>query len=83
MNQTQRHIEYNCTECGEPYDREILSAKKVSFHAIGVKGRMLRSRTVAWLCPRCLVRDPAWTAEAYAASPGMADIKAVSHAPTE
>lgn len=62
--------EYACSGCGKVTKRELLVVKKVQFQELGVKPLTLRSRSVAWLCPTCVARDPHWRQDPYA-SPGM------------
>lgn len=60
--------DYCCTECGEYSNRELLTVKKVSFNEMGVGGRVLRSRVVAWLCPKCVKKDPQYNQPAFRAA---------------
>lgn len=62
---------YSCTSCGTETERELLMVRKVSFHLMGRRGRMIRSRTTDWLCPACVSKDTAWKQEGYHGSPGM------------
>lgn len=50
-------VMYACTRCGERTDREELSSKKVMFAGIGASPTVFRSRTVEWLCEKCLGQD--------------------------
>lgn len=63
---------YACSACKGPTPREHLLVKKVIFQELGVKPKMARSRTAAWLCPSCLQKDPHWNLGAYVA-PGMVE----------
>ena len=67
MPQDNRYTkEYACTRCGRVVeDRDDLTVKKASFHAMGSKARTFRSRVVAWLCPDCLRKDADWNRPAY------------------
>lgn len=56
-------FDYRCTECGKEKQRELLTVKKVSFLEMGMSGKAIKTRTVDWLCPDCLVKDPAWQLE--------------------
>lgn len=51
-------VDYACTRCGKEHPRSDLVAKVASFRELGVGGRLVRSRTVAWLCENCMVYDP-------------------------
>lgn len=62
--------EYKCSGCGKIERADLLTAKKVMFQELGVKPRTLKSRIESWLCPQCVVKDPAWNMPAYS-SPGM------------
>lgn len=45
--------------------------KKVNFSAVGAGAKIVRSRTVAWLCDECLPKDPDYNAEAFKGAPGL------------
>lgn len=62
--------EYKCSACGKHEKAELLTAKKVMFQSLGVRPTTIKSRIESWLCPQCVVKDPAWQMEAYS-SPGM------------
>lgn len=65
--------EYKCSKCGStPGNPDLLVAKKVMFQELGTNPRTLKSRTVDWLCPPCVAKDPDWKKEPYT-SPGMID----------
>lgn len=65
---------YACSVCGQIVGRSNLVVKRATFMEVGKGGRLIRTRTVAWLCRKqCLEADPDWTQPAYAGSPGMAD----------
>lgn len=63
-------IDYSCTKCGTRTGRELLTVKKVHFLEIGAGAKTVKTRTEAWLCPRCLVADPIYKLERWDA-PGM------------
>lgn len=62
---------YKCTRCGNspgetPEEaRELLTVKKVSFLGMGTGAKTLRSRVIAWLCPKCVSEDDDWNAPAF------------------
>lgn len=60
-----RETDYVCSRCHTETDRELLTVKKVSFVEMGVGGRTLQSRVVAWLCPSCVKEDPDWNREPF------------------
>ena len=76
-----RSIEYVCAECGREVGRPNLLRKKVEFRELGESGRLVKSRTVAWLCriPQedgtlsCVDKDPDYNRHYFADAPGMAD----------
>jgi hypothetical protein len=85
-----RDIEYVCSNCGRDVGRDNLRVKTVSFREMGRNGRVIQSRSVAWLCvvprriprtdgltmvPGCLYTDEGFDREKYTDSPGMADIR--------
>lgn len=49
--------DYRCTRCGRDETKDRLTALKVSFLRMGIGGRTLKSRVIAWLCPGCLGKD--------------------------
>lgn len=59
-----------CTRCGKDCDRDKMMCQKVSFHEMGKGGRLIRTRTVAWLCPSCVSQDPVWNSEPWTSAPG-------------
>ena len=69
------HQQYKCSACQQPRARDSLTAKRVYFTTMGRGFKTIRSRTVAWLCPDCLEKDDAWTADMYSDSPGMVNTK--------
>lgn len=50
--------DFVCTECGKLLPKDELSSKKVLFGGVGLGASVFRTRTVAWLCERCLGKDP-------------------------
>lgn len=74
---SNRDIEYACTKCGAKKQREKLTARRVIFMTIGLKGKQLRSRTTDWLCEKCRNEDPAWNQKALD-TPGFRDVKDAS-----
>lgn len=64
-----RNVELHCTNCGSTEERDDLTVKRSIFFEFGTRGKQKRSRTVAWLCPRCTQEDPDWNREKNAAAP--------------
>lgn len=60
-----RPIDYVCSMCKTDTPRDDLTAKIATFKKIGPQGKTIRTRTVAWLCPFCLVNDKHWKIEKY------------------
>lgn len=60
---------YECTRCKTPCERKLLMIRQVNFKLIGEGGRLIRSRTTHWLCPKCVDGDPDWNAGKFK-SPG-------------
>ena len=52
--------EYICNGCGKPTRRSMLTVKKILFTGMGAGASTDRARVVAWLCPDCVKKDPAW-----------------------
>lgn len=53
-------VEYGCTQCGAPTQREKLMVKKAVFLEMGEGGRTFKSRVVGWFCPKCVAADLDW-----------------------
>lgn len=64
-----RHFKHLCTVCGKEFPKDQLRAKQVSFAELGRGGKIIKRRTVAWLCPKDLAQDPAWQQERTTGSP--------------
>lgn len=58
-------VEYKCSECGTPTERELLAVKKVLFTGMGRGAKTYNSRVVGWLCPPCVKGDPQYKMEPY------------------
>lgn len=65
-----QQIDYACTRCGGLRKRNELITKKVSFSTLGSEGKMIRSRTLDWLCFSCTKNDPEYNIPEYE-SPGL------------
>lgn len=72
-------LTYKCDACGEVRSRDQLVAKRVQFKEMGMEGKVLTTRVVAWLCTvpqnpilSCLERDDHYAIPAYTAAPGTA-----------
>lgn len=70
-------VKYACSSCKEERERDDLIVKRVQYKEMGVSGRLLITRTVAWLClikgadgRSCLERDEHYHREKYADAPG-------------
>jgi len=44
--------------------------KRVQFREMGARGKVIMTRTLAWLCRPCLGRDAEWGRPAFTAAPG-------------
>lgn len=53
-------IDYRCSECGKPTERDLLTVKKVSFLEMGENPKAIKTRTESWLCPECMNADHAF-----------------------
>lgn len=80
VGQSNRNIKYVCSKCQREVGRENLVVQRVQFLTIGVNGKLLKTRTVGWVCRNvenaCLDTDPNWLAERYTGTPGQADVPA-------
>lgn len=73
MPTPERVIDYRCGGCGTETEPAELTIKRAVFQNLTDK-KVVRSRTVEWLCGLCLGQDPNWNQPLYT-SPGMADTK--------
>jgi hypothetical protein len=44
---------------------------KVQFTEMGAGAKVLRSRTLAWLCDECIEKEPAYNLPPHQGAPGM------------
>lgn len=65
------YSDYRCTPCGRVTERELLYVKKVTFSEMGAGGKVVRSRTVDWICDECIEKDPEYNSEPYVNAPGL------------
>jgi hypothetical protein len=63
-------IKYKCSGCGKDKAKDDLVVKRVQFREMGMNGKVTSTRTVAWLCPPCLAKDPDTGRDAYMDAPG-------------
>lgn len=72
----RRNIKYICTNCHRlTKGRDDLTAKRITFSTVSNGQKLLRSRTIAWLCHECREADPDWNRPALSSSPGYSDTK--------
>ncbi len=64
------YSEYRCGCCGQITLRELLVAKKVVFTHLGSGAKIVKSRTVGWLCNECVEKDEDFQIEKFGAAPG-------------
>lgn len=74
-DKSNRSIQYVCDRCQTDVGKLNLRAKRVQFVTIGLNGKMIQSRIVAWLCIACMEADPDFQRPARSASPGMRDTR--------
>lgn len=51
-------VDYRCSTCKKKLTRETCYAKKVSYTTMGMSAKILRMRTVGWLCIECIRGEP-------------------------
>lgn len=66
---------YKCAECDRSLPRDRLRVKRVVFQTMGRQAQTLRSRTLKWVCVRCMENDVDYNREKYQASPGFEDMR--------
>lgn len=75
---SNRIIKYVCSDCKRTRERSDLLAKRVTFTTLRPV-KIIRSRTVGWVCSECREKDPAWTQPRLVDAPGYADTKFAEH----
>lgn len=79
MGNSNREIKYECSGPDHEGDRQVirdnLRVKRIQFMKLGRNGRVIQSRNVAFLCLRCVDKDPDYTRPPLVAAPGMADTR--------
>lgn len=56
---------YKCTGCGNEVTREDLTVKHAVFKTPGSGPKVIKSRTVGWLCPSCVNQDADWNIDSH------------------
>jgi hypothetical protein len=59
------YTDYRCTVCNQITLRDLLVVKKVVFQPLGAGTKILKSRTVSWLCDECVELDEDYKREAF------------------
>lgn len=65
------YSEDRCSVCGNLTSPELLTVKRVNFSPRTKSNKVIRSRTMSWLCEGCLERDEDWSRPAFKGAPGM------------
>lgn len=77
------YSENRCGRCGLLTSPELLTIKKVVFAPRTRPQKTVKSRTVVWLCERCLEDDADWNRKAYDSpghtSPGLERAKVIQN----
>lgn len=60
---------YHCSRCKALTNRSLMLTKKILFQTMGKEGRWMKTRTVDWLCPRCVAHDSDWNEPAHRGRP--------------
>lgn len=50
-------VDYRCDTCKKKLKREECVAKKVQYATMGASARILRMRTVGWVCVPCMRKE--------------------------
>lgn len=64
-----------CRDCGRNATGEHMLVKTIIFRIAGRNGRMVRSRSVAWVCDLCVAKDPDWNRQPFDESPRLRDFR--------
>lgn len=64
------YTEYRCGVCKQVTLRQLLVVKKVVFTEIGPGAKIIKSRTVGWICNECVENDTDFQLEKYSKAPG-------------
>jgi hypothetical protein len=67
------YTDYKCGKCHKPTERELLIVKRAVFVPIGRGAKIVKNRTIMWLCDDCLKLDPDWNRESHDA-PGLKSV---------
>jgi len=67
------YTDYKCGKCKQPFERELLIVKRAVFVPIGRGAKIIKNRTIMWLCPACLKLDDDWNRESHDA-PGLKSV---------
>jgi hypothetical protein len=59
------YTDYRCTVCRQVTLKQLLTVKKAVFQPLGAGAKIIKSRTVAWLCNECVELDPEYMLEAF------------------
>lgn len=66
MTDTRYTKTYVCSRCKEEQpSRDVLTVLKAVFTTMGAPSKTIRSRVIAWLCPKCLAADAFWNRPPY------------------
>lgn len=60
-----RQIDYVCSACKTDTPRSELTSKIATFKQVGSGGKVIKTRTIGWLCPTCLASDAHWQIEKF------------------
>jgi len=75
------YTDYRCTVCSRVTFKELLVVKKAVFQPLGAGAKIIRSRTVAWLCDECVELDEDYQREAFGSqghkSPSLERVRAL------
>lgn len=61
---------YTCMKCKTECERDDLTVKRSVFARMGAGGRVIKSRTLGFLCPSCLAGDRDFNRVALDDAPG-------------
>jgi NMD protein affecting ribosome stability and mRNA decay len=65
------YTENLCTRCGSITSPELLTIVRVCFYPRTKTTKVIKSRTIAWLCEGCLDSNEYWNLPSHKGAPGM------------
>lgn len=59
------YTDYRCSVCCQITLKSLLVVKKAVFQPLGSGAKIIKSRTISWLCNECVEKDEDYQREAF------------------